>query len=912
MRIPRSLIAAVAVASVAVAVGLPHPSRQAAAVAVTRTDAGAPVTTPLRSADGRVSLVGSVNFAQLAAHPQASTALHYSIQREHEKLSGIDSLARPQMVIGGATSPASTVTSGGGGGSGLNAVNILEMEKAGTGTYSGTNGGLEPPDQAMCVGNGYVMEGVNTAWKVFKDNGAPLTPAVPITQFFKINPAGQAGPSSFVSDPRCVYDASTKRFYALTLEADEANGLTQIPFLQAHTYFAVSKTGDPSGDWYIYNIDITNLTHPTCPCIDDQPLMGFDSYGLYLSANEYSDAEVFPVPVPGQVYTLIGALPEFRNGQAQVYALNKAALLTGTLPALQSFDTISFPVPAADQNKTPISTWSSLQPSFTPPNDTTVEPAAGVEYLMSQLDFQGLGDNRVAVWALTNTASLATASPSLTLKNTVVTTLDPVNDTYALPSTGGSTGVDQKDGPHPLADGCGASLEQVNANDDRMNQVMLTSGTLWAGLNTAMPATVAGKARAGIMYFNIRPGLDGSGNVTATMVRDGYVQVTGNSVLFPSIAASPQGPVSMFFTVVGPDYFPSAGFARLDGVGAGAAPAIHISGPGVAPEDGFTGYDTQCQFAAPATSTTPGVARWGDYSASAVDENGCMWGAAEYIPDEARDPAAGDWGTFITRVQPGNCVEPALSTAPASGTSAPKLNINPCGPAFTDPAGDDQLNAVAAPVPGTQGQNPQMDIIAGNLTLSPDGKSVVTTITLNNLATNLPSGGQGNNYYMYFQFGGTSYYTLGSVDATGAVTYTDGTVSGGARTARTGAADTGSYVPGKNGTVSVNVPVSAVQNIHQGNLVLGPNAETREVEGAVVLQYDVAGPTYDVLLGAVCAKAVTTGSAPTGAPTSAAAPVVSIPNTSAAPTPDGRALALAVVAGLGVVAVIGRRRRSQG
>ncbi len=76
---------------------------------------------------------------------------------------------------------------------------------------------------------------------------------------------------------------------------------------------------------------------------------------------------------------------------------------------------------------------------------------------------------------------------------------------------------------------------------------------------------------------------------------------------------------------------------RPDAVG-----PIHISGPGVLPEDGFTGYKTV--FGSP----TPGVARWGDYSA-AVFADGAVWMGNEFIPGTPRTVNA-NWGTFLSRL----------------------------------------------------------------------------------------------------------------------------------------------------------------------------------------------------------------------------------------------------------------------
>ena len=50
---------------------------------------------------------------------------------------------------------------------GFAGINHLDQRTAGTGAYAGTQFSLEPPDQALCVGNGYVVESVNTAIRVY-------------------------------------------------------------------------------------------------------------------------------------------------------------------------------------------------------------------------------------------------------------------------------------------------------------------------------------------------------------------------------------------------------------------------------------------------------------------------------------------------------------------------------------------------------------------------------------------------------------------------------------------------------------------------------------------------------------------------------------------------------------------------
>jgi hypothetical protein len=173
----------------------------------------------------------------------------------------------------------------------------------------------------------------------------------------------------------------------------------------------------------------------------------------------------------------------------------------------------------------------------------------------------------------------------------------------------------------------------------------------------------AGDARTGIMYFEVHPEYR-NGRLTASMVRDGYVQTTRDNVLFPSIGASPSGAVVMGFTLSGLDYYPSAAWAQLDGLAPGQLPAVHVSKLGTAPEDGFTGYCDPAGLA-PLTNIgglcTAGISRWGDYSYTAVDEHGCVWTAEEYISGGPRDPIAGNWATYVTRIAPPGCNEPPLT-----------------------------------------------------------------------------------------------------------------------------------------------------------------------------------------------------------------------------------------------------------
>src|SRR6266436_1061337 len=70
---------------------------------------------------------------------------------------------------------------------------------------------FEPPDQGLCVGNGFVVEMVNSAFRVYDVHGNSLAGPT------NVNAPFHDGFKQFTSDPRCQYDASTNTWYAVIL-----------------------------------------------------------------------------------------------------------------------------------------------------------------------------------------------------------------------------------------------------------------------------------------------------------------------------------------------------------------------------------------------------------------------------------------------------------------------------------------------------------------------------------------------------------------------------------------------------------------------------------------------------------------------------------------------------------------------
>jgi hypothetical protein len=330
--------------------------------------------------------------------------------------------------------------------------------------------------------------------------------------------------------------------------------------------------------------------------------MGANQDGLFLEVNEYSTTT-------GHFVT------------AQVIALHKKALANGSSTVGSAgFDDLV-------QDGGP---GFSVQPAI-PATGQSTSANNGTEYFVSSLDFNGTVDNRLTIWAMTNTKSLANASPNVSFRHKVFTVT-----AYAQPPA-----ATQKPGTRPLGSSLGEPLEKLETNDDRLQQVYYANGKLYTALNTAILVTGGGSPKAGIAYFILSPTAT-STSVSATVAKQGYITVAGQHVMFPSLAVSNGGAGVIGFSMSGPSYFPSTAYVTVSGTTIGGS--VHLAAPGKAPEDGFSGYRA---FGG------DGVARWGDYSAAFVSPGGQVWFAAEYIPDPNVRPRTQftNWGTFISRVK---------------------------------------------------------------------------------------------------------------------------------------------------------------------------------------------------------------------------------------------------------------------
>lgn len=534
---------------------------------------------------------------------------------------------------------------------------------------NGNQFSVEPPDQGLCAGNGFVVEAVNDVLRVFDTAGNPVLGVVDLNTFFGYPPAivrstGKFGPS--ITDPSCYFDPDTQRWFIVVLTLDRV-GTTSALAGTNHLDIAVSSTASPLGAFTIFQLPVQNdgtqgtpdhncqrlakgvLVHG--PCLGDFPHIGADANGIYITTNEFN---LFAAGFRGsEIYAIPKQTLASGAASVPVFLFDTAGILLDGLPGF--------------------TVWPATTPAM-----AYEENAGGTEYFLSSVAVFNASqtDNRLRIWALSNTQSLSSGSPSLALNSSFVSV-----NTYGRPPR-----ADQKAGDIPLGScindtttvitslggftGCWKALfavepahtevesQHVDSGDSRMMQVVFANGKLWSALDTAV--SVGGATKAGIAFYIITPSVTPA-SVSGSVVQQGALGLADNNLTYPAVGVTASGRGVIAFTVIGPGgatnpgNFPSAGFAALDAL-VGAGP-LQIAAAGLGPDDGFTSYKA---------FVGNGRNRWGDYGAAVADGN-TIWIASEYIAQTCtfseyiaapfgscgRTRASlGNWATRISQVTP--------------------------------------------------------------------------------------------------------------------------------------------------------------------------------------------------------------------------------------------------------------------
>ena len=563
---------------------------------------------------------------------------------------------------------------------GLNAVD--------SGTLStNPNGDIEPADQGLCAGNGYVVEDNNLGEiLIFNTRLNRISSVIPLDTLMGLTARGW----SSGGDIMCQYDYSNGGHFIFTEFASASTEASGGPFSGcfagiANTCFegiAVTKGSNPFGPYNVYFLNANyNPAEPGAPFL----LNDFTKIAVTRDAFELFYDE-FPQVTPG-----VGG--GGFNG-AQEYAFDKNALELGlpvTLPngkpdplfnvAIENMGLLATPDGTCTSdnkfNRPGITCWFSVIPAMPPDPAQYDNSHGGSGFMLDNLDYYGQGDNRIAVFDWTGLSALNSfGCVACGLVHFGGQLFSGVN-----PYFGEGVGAPQKTGPIPLGDECGAaglSTETscpegpIATNGDNFTQASQAQGQLWGALSTETAQSFKGETtpevhQSAAFYVIGTTSFDRSG--TFTLTSQGYVSPAREDLAFPVIAAPDRGPAALFFTLTGNGgptsadnggFFPSTAFGRLS---AGASDLqnskVSVVDLGQSPEDGFGEY-----LGFPG-GTSP---RWGDYSAGVYDPvSNKIFFSTNYIqfPNCAppqftltlatcggtRDALA-NWGTSVNSVTP--------------------------------------------------------------------------------------------------------------------------------------------------------------------------------------------------------------------------------------------------------------------
>jgi hypothetical protein len=569
-----------------------------------------------------------------------------------------------------------------------------------------TNRDIEPPDQGLCAGKGYVVEDNNIGEiLIFNQSLKRESPVISLNTVMGLTTLGW----SSGGDISCAYDYSNGGHWFFTEFVSDNSEASGGPFTgcfdavanACYEGIAVTKGSSPYGPYNVYFLHADyNPAEPGYPYLlndfakiattRDAFLLFYDEFPLSSSApgfggGDFNGAQEFAFDKTALEEGLPVRLGDGQPNPAVSVAIENMGLLPTPAGTCTSDDRY---------HEGGIACWYAVIPAMPSDPSQYDNSHGGSGFMLGTLDYYGVGGNQLAVWDWTGLSGLNSSACSACGEIHFGGQLFSNVASYYNPATGSSAApafvAPQKIGPIPLGDECGKaglSIDNVKVcpengietNGDFMTQVSQAQGQLWGATSTEIvqkysnPSDPA-ETHAGAVYWIVgTAGFDAAG--TLSLTSQGYVSPEHEDLEFPAMAADGSayggndGAIMDFtlsgnggpFGADGGGFYPSTAYGRLTSTsGSLLGDVVDIADLGQAPQDGFTEYSG---YPGP---TSP---RWGDYSNAIFLPNsgGRIYFATNYIeypnclPPEftltigtcggTRDAMA-NWGTSVNYVVP--------------------------------------------------------------------------------------------------------------------------------------------------------------------------------------------------------------------------------------------------------------------
>ncbi len=460
---------------------------------------------------------------------------------------------------------------------------------------------VSPPDTNGDVGPNRYVQIVNLLVRVYDKAGNPLTAPFKLSSLFA--PLGGQCTASDQGDPIALYDPLADRWL---LSQFAFTGISTPPY---HECIAISKTGDPTGAYFLYDFITPGNEFP------DYPKLGVWPDAYYMTVNQFTGGGPF-------------------NGTG-AYAFDRAKMLAGDPTA----SLIYFNLNLASHPEGIGGMLPSDLDGLTPP--------------------PGGRPNTFAYFIATE---FGDASDGLRLFDFHADFANPLNSTFteraespvavAAFDPRSPAGRDDIQQPPPATNS--AALDAIADRLMHRLQYRNSGGTESLVTNHTVNvsgSTVLGTYRAGVRYYQ----LTSTGGAFTVAEQATFAPADGNSRWMGSAAVDNQGNLAVGYSVSSITTFPSIRYAgRL------------ASDP---PGGLFQGEATLAAGTGVQTSTG---SRWGDYSALSVDpaDDCTFWYTNEYYTAASQASSSVGWLTRVGSFRFAGCTPSPQGTLQGTVTNA--------------------------------------------------------------------------------------------------------------------------------------------------------------------------------------------------------------------------------------------------